>query len=1062
MKKYILALLPAAMIAATAFSAPISQTQALKKATQFLNERGRTTNDLKLVQSERQQVGARPGSTKEASYYVFNQGADKGFIIISGDDKACDVLGYADHGHFDAANIPENMQVLLDCYTEEIAMARANDATGTAAQAAKSPATGAYEAWQVIAPMLTTSWNQHEPFNLECFTTDGSQAVTGCVATAFAQVMYYHKWPRKSTTVIPAYDSYDALPAITFDWAAMKDSYDSSDDLTDKSNKAVADLMMYCGHSVLMSYGTSGSAASTSYIPSALINYFGYGNKATEVKRDSYTTDEWNRLIYNELKAGRPVIYSARSAGSGHSFVCDGFDGYGLFHINWGWGGLSNGYFRLQALNPTSQGTGGSNGTSGYSNSQYAIVGFSPQVIAQEGEEVAGSGITITDFYFMDNSWVPTEEGTFNYNNTYGLSSTHIYMQFSHTGVGSAYDVGIGLFNSQGQLVDTHVVKSGYQGNANSWSGTGFSIRGFGKDIADGTYYIRGIDRLIDTEEWYPSINSDILYLKVVKSGSQYTMTHIKDTRQSQFKVKSVTQNFERGTSPKCLRVVLANTSDKEFQTPLYLYVNGTLKTYETAYISLGSESYVDFYFYQDAGTYKVELATSTNPIVTCYTNDAFTLSDQSGTGALPVLTTVSSELKNMDGNTIYGSLVDGVITLKNSTNQDYNTPLTVRLLKPADNGWWSVYDNSLPANIPAGQTVTLHYNLPISVGETFQLSIRDANKTYASYGTKTVKAGFITWTATGERSASALTSTLTVPADAAAASIEEAGTLSGYTIKPNSNPNTIYYIPHNASVPTALKSKNVVKSYEAGTITLKEGYGFYVPRAFSATKVSYTRTPAIAGNGQTGWQTITVPFSVQNVASAGTTIPCINGKSATSGYWLKEFDHDNGQSVTFTNVEAWVPNAPYLIATTANCKGKSLVLSANDAMVLPSSVSQVVSANYQYTGTTGDKAVSNAYVLNAAGSAFVRTANATVKSGQAYFTTTLKQADAPSQLSIGGLPGDVNGDGEVTIADVSLTVEHILGSDVANFIEGNADINGNGSITVLDVTAIVEIILSE
>ena len=198
MRKYIFALLPAAMIAATAIGAPISQTQALKKATQFLNERGRTTADLKLVQSERQPVGARTGSTKEASYYVFNQGTDKGFVIISGDDKACDVLGYADRGHFDIANIPENMQALLDCYTEEIAMARANDAMGTAAQAAKSPATAANEAWQVIAPMLTTSWNQSEPFNLECFTPGGSQAVTGCVATAFAQVMYYHKWPRKS------------------------------------------------------------------------------------------------------------------------------------------------------------------------------------------------------------------------------------------------------------------------------------------------------------------------------------------------------------------------------------------------------------------------------------------------------------------------------------------------------------------------------------------------------------------------------------------------------------------------------------------------------------------------------------------------------------------------------------------------------------------------------------------------------------------------------------------------------------------------------------------------
>lgn len=1063
MRKYILALLPAAMIAVTVMGAPVSQEQALKKATQFLNERGRTTADLKLVQLERQQVGARPGSVKEASFYVFNQGTDKGFVIIAGDDNACDVLGYADRGHFDASNIPENMQALLDCYTEEIALARANDAIDTAANSpAKSPAAGANEAWQVIAPMLTTSWNQREPFNLECFTTGGSQAVTGCVATAFAQVMYYHKWPRNNTTKIPAYSSYDALPAITFDWAAMKDSYDGSGDLTDKSNKAVADLMLYCGHAVYMSYGTGGSAASTSDIPYALNNYFGYGNKATEVKRNNYDTDEWNRLIYDELVAGRPVIYSAQSMGGGHSFVCDGFDGYGLFHINWGWGGLSDGYFRLQALNPNSQGIGGSSDVSGYSNSQYAIVGFCPQVLGDsQGEGQAVSGITTVDLQLVDNSWEEISEGTYNYSSYYGLSAARVYYYYSHTGLGSAYDVGIGLFDSQGQLIDTNVVRSGYQGSANSWSGNGFSLFGFGTNLADGTYTLCGIDRLSGTEEWLKSIDSDIYYLKVVKNGNKFTVTAAKDERQPQLVVKSVTQNFDRGTSPKCLRVVVANNGDLKFQSPLYLYVDGTLATYETAYLSPGGEDYVDFYFNHKAGTCKVEVATSDNPVVACYTKEDFILSDESDDATLPKLTLVSSELKNVDGSTMYGSLIDGVITLKNTTAQDYNSPLTLHLLKPANDGWWYVYDNSLPANIPAGQTVTLHFNLPISVGETFQLSIRDDNKTYASYGTKTVKAGFITWTATGERSATALTTTLTVPADAAAASIEEAGTLSGYTIKANSNPNTLYYIPHNASIPTSLKNKNVVKSYEAGTITLKEGYGFYVPRAFNATKVSYTRTPAIAGNGQSGWQTITVPFAVQDVTSAGTTIPCINGKTATSGYWLKEFDHDNGSTVAFTDVEKWTANAPYLLATTANCKGKSLVLSASDALVLPTTVSQVVSANYQYTGATGDQTVSNAYVLNAAGNAFVRTANATVKSGQAYFTTSLPQADAPSLLPIGGLPGDVNGDGEVTIIDVSLTVEHILGSDVTNFIEGNADINGDGSITILDVTAIVEVIIS-
>ncbi|MBO4849908.1 MAG: C10 family peptidase [Prevotella sp.] len=1054
MKKAYLALLLAVTSMGTAFGSPVSQAQALKKATLFFSERGHASPTLQLVQRG-QKSAARPGSANEACYYIFNQGADEGFVIVAGDDCASEVLGYADRGHFDATNVPENMQALLDCYAEEITQARSLPATTAKAPEAKN------EAWQVVAPMLTTSWGQDEPFNLECFTTNGAQAVTGCVATAFAQVMYYHKWPRTSTMEIPAYSSYDALPSITFDWALMKNSYDGSGDLTDASNKAVADLMLYCGHAVYMSYGTGASAGSTSYIPSALSNYFGYGNKATEVQRSNYSTEEWNRLIYDELVAGRPVIYSAKSANGGHAFVCDGFDGYGLYHINWGWCGLSDGYFRLQALNPNSQGTGGG-GTSGYSNNQYVIVGFSPQVTSQGGETKAESGITTVDIQLVDNSWNEIAEGTYSYNNNYGLSSARVYYYYSHTGLGTAYDVGIGLFDSQGQLVDTYVIRSGYQGSSNSWNANGFSLYGFGKNLADGTYYIRGIDRLIGTDEWYPSIKSDILYLKVVKSGSKFTVTAVKDNRQSQLMVKSVTQNFERGTSPKCLRIVLANTGEKVFQDPLYLYVDGNLVTYETAYLSPGGEDYVDFYFYHAAGTCKVELATSTSPLVICYTNEAFTLSDDANTGVLPVLTTVSSELKNVDCSTMYGSLIDGVITLQNSTSQNYNSPLTLRLLKPAYDGWWYVYDNSLPANIPAGQTVTLHYSLPISVGETFQISVCDANKTYASYGSKTVKAGFITWTAGGDRTATALTKTFTVPADAAAASFEEAGTLSGYTIKANSNPNTLYYIPHGATVPSSLNNKNVVKSYEAGTITLVEGQGFYVPKNFSATKVSYTRTPTLTGNGLLGWQTITVPFAVQTVTSAGTAVSRLkSGSTATSGYWLKEFDSDNGSTVTFSDVEGWIANAPYIIATTADCKGKKLVLSASNAMVMQTSVSSVVSKNYQYNGVTGGKTVSNAYVMNSAGSAFALTPQATVKSGEAYFTTSLSSANAPSLLPIGGLPGDVNGDGSVTISDVSLTVEYILGNEAANFIEANADMNGDGSITIADVTAIVEIILS-
>jgi len=1057
MRKAILLLSLTLVGIAMAYGSPITSAQARQKALDFLSARGRST-DLTMVGQGRRSA-ASTGAPAAANYYVFNQGTDKGFVIVGGDDATYDVLGYADQGHFDPTNVPSNLQALLDNYDDEIAWLRSQPTVAT--PRAKAPSANGSPALQVVAPLLTSLWNQSEPFNLKCLTTSGERAKTGCVATAFAQVMYYYKWPRSATQQIPAYSSYEALPPITFDWASMLDSYSSSTDATDAtnaSNKAVAELMVYCGHAVNMSYGTGSSGASSSRISSSLTNYFGYGNTAVEIGRDSYSTSEWDDIIYRELVAGRPVIYSANSATGGHSFVCDGFDGYGLFHINWGWGGLSNGYFRLQACNPSSQGTGGSSGYTGYSNSQSAIIGISPVELGQSTATADGSGITCVDFYLTDNSWSEISEGSYNYNSSYGLSSVLVYYYFSHTGMASSYDVGIGLYDEGGTLLDTYVVRSGFQGSASSWSGSGFSLWGFGTGLSDGTYYIRGIDRAGGTETWYASTNSDVYSLKVVISGNQCKVSTLQEQKEALVSITGVEQNFERGSSPKCIRAMVRNDGTSSFNAPLYLYVDGSLLSYESVYLTPGSEDYVDFYFSGSAGTHKIEISTLAGPDNIRYTNAAFELADKT---TLPKLTYVSSKLNNIDGSTMYGQLIDGSITLTNATDTDYDSPLTLRLLKPAEDNYWYMFNQSLQAHIPAGQTVTLAFSLPISVGEKFQLSIRDANTSFASFGTLTVKAGLVSWTATGERKAVAPTSNLTIGADVAAVSFEELGALSGYTIKANTNPNTLYYLPHGATVPSALKGKNVVKAYEAGTITLSEGNGFYVPKAFTASKITYTRKAALACNGASGWQTITLPFAVEQVTSNGSTLQHITDNAPTSsGYCLKYFAGNEGSKVTFANAEAWTPNTPYLLGTSASSKGQSLVFGATDAQVQPTTVRRVVNRDFEMVGTTGDLAVSGAYVMNESGNAFVLTDNATVPSANAYFLCHLAE-NVPSTIPLGSLIGDVNGDGLVSIADVMVTVDYIMGRPVSTFITENADINGDDNISVTDVSALVSLILN-
>ena len=370
------------LVAAGAKADPVSREAAMRSAKSFMSQRNvRKADGLKLAfQGVRaHSAKGRGAAAKDAYYYIFNNDEQGGFVIVSGDDATEEILGYSDTGTVDAENIPVNMQELLDGFQQEIEYARENGLNR--APAAPNTA-GTVRAKQVVEPLIQTVWGQDEPYNLQCFTTNNQQAVSGCVATAFAQIMYYHKWPQTATKQIPAYSTYEALPATTFDWDHMLPAYSQQSLESEEQKNAVAELMLYCGHAVKMSYGVGASSAVTSYIMGALKSYFGYQNDAIMINRNIYTLNEWDDIIYNELRHGRPIIISASAyKGSGHAFICDGYAGNNLYHINWGWGGMSDGYFRLTALNPNDQGTGGSGVYNGYSIQQSVIYGISPTVI---------------------------------------------------------------------------------------------------------------------------------------------------------------------------------------------------------------------------------------------------------------------------------------------------------------------------------------------------------------------------------------------------------------------------------------------------------------------------------------------------------------------------------------------------------------------------------------------------------------------------------------------------------------------------------------------------------
>lgn len=235
-----------------------------------------------------------------------------------------------------------------------------------------------YGVKEKVGSFITTRWNQTSPYNLYCpKDSKGKVSLTGCVATAMAQVMKYYEYPAKGTGT-GSYSLDDGKTftqtAIsgTYDWSKMKTKYLSG--YTDEEGQAVATLMRDCGYSVNMQYSSEGSAASDMYIPSALTYNFGYDSLAVNfLFRDFTADDEWYSTIYTELTAKRPVIFSGQSKDDGHCFVLDGVDTDGKVHVNWGWGGQYDGFYDMDVFKEGYE----------YTSLQAIAYGFNPQPTAK-------------------------------------------------------------------------------------------------------------------------------------------------------------------------------------------------------------------------------------------------------------------------------------------------------------------------------------------------------------------------------------------------------------------------------------------------------------------------------------------------------------------------------------------------------------------------------------------------------------------------------------------------------------------------------------------------------
>lgn len=352
----------------------VTEEQALQKAQAFLSKK--TTGSRYNAPG---QVRRLSKATQNDAFYIFNAEKNGGFVIVSGDERTEEILGYSMEGNIVPDNMPENMKAWLKGYEEQIRAIPANIAPTKATTISETP----------IEPLIKSKWGQEYPYYLQTPEIDGQHCLTGCVATAMAQIMNYWQHPMTTVATIPTWKGLDEVQAgMAFDWNLMNPVYenyliDNEYAYLDEGNPifnittndqriAVASLMKICGMAVHVNYGVDESDAPTWKAMRAFKDYFGYQNEMQNVHMDNYTYENWQKLIYYELAHLRPVFCDGYSdpnnfliGGESHAFIIDGYSDSDFFHFNWGWDGETDGYFRLV--------------TNDYNLSMGAIIGIQPE-----------------------------------------------------------------------------------------------------------------------------------------------------------------------------------------------------------------------------------------------------------------------------------------------------------------------------------------------------------------------------------------------------------------------------------------------------------------------------------------------------------------------------------------------------------------------------------------------------------------------------------------------------------------------------------------------------------
>ncbi len=594
MRKFLPISFAAIIGALSAGATPVTPNDALAIAKNFSTQASIRNIHAKAPDNIKMELAHTQKSTtcNQALYYVFNYDQNLGYVIVSGDDRMPPIIGYSPNGNFSLLNLPDNMQGMIHSW---------NAQAEWLIEHPDCPMAQVVKPEKAVAPLLgEIKWDQGDPYNRSCpnvtqYNSQGDKlsskapAATGCVATALGQIMYYNQWPEIGTGSIRYTSSgEDDKINISVNFEGHQYNWDNMLPTLTSSSPAeaiseVSTFLFHVGASFQSIYGASTGATDVSVAP-ALKKYFGYDKGIRYVIRDYYTEQAWNDMLYNELKEGRPVAYGGLTRRwEGHFFVLDGVNEEGYYHINWGWGGQSDGYFLLSLLSPNSQGIGGASSNDAFQYGQNMIIGIQKPGDTPATEQQCFTAEILNNF-----------NETISRQGTALLRATGVW---NNSATACTANLGFVLIDSEGNTVYRQMVHNGKNYDVAYGEETLECAFAIPVDIPEGRYTIRPAYQ-VNSDDY----STDHFIMLPVGRADRWSVNvtdrNIEFTTTGKFAISILGAYDENGntvTAESKKIIVKVNNAGTEFngRAQVRCYINGKQNTVGRTQLNGTNDSYI-------------------------------------------------------------------------------------------------------------------------------------------------------------------------------------------------------------------------------------------------------------------------------------------------------------------------------------------------------------------------------------------------------------------------------------------------------------------------------------